>query len=216
MDKPKSKLGKSEKPSLEKQQKVEHPKAAPEPEWEEVDEAENSLVGRPSKYMPYFDRQAHLLCLLGATDNNLANFFQVSEQTIANWKHWHPTFFESIKNGKIMADAGMAERLYQRGIGYSHPDTHVSVINNEVVLTELTKHYPPDTKAAFIWLKNRQPTLWRDRTEVKAEVTVTPIPWDELREITKNAVAEAERKQQELLATRYAALGIKREEHNSD
>ncbi|OHX37938.1 hypothetical protein BJL95_04465 [Methylomonas sp. LWB] len=167
-------------------------------------------------YMPHFDRQAYQLCLLGATDSHLAEFFMVTEQTINNWKKVHVTFFESIRNGKMLADAGMAERLYQRGMGYACPDTHVAVINNEIVLTELVKHYPPDTKAAFLWLKNRQPTLWRDKVEVKSEVSITPIPWDELREITKASVAEAERKHQELLATRYAAFGLKREEFDSD
>lgn len=184
----------------------------PEPEWGEVDEPNHGN----SKYKQAYNQQAYRLCLLGATDKHLADFFGVSEQTINNWKMAHDDFFESIKVGKMMADANVAESLYHRSIGYSHPHTHVSVIENEVVLTELTKHYPPDTKAAFIWLKNRQPTLWRDKTEIKADINITPIPWDELREITKNAVAEAERKQQELLATRYAALGIKREEHYSD
>ncbi|WP_175463634.1 hypothetical protein [Methylomonas sp. LWB] len=200
----------------QKQQPAKKPEAVQEPEWEEVDEAEARRGGRPSMYMPHFDRQAYQLCLLGATDSHLAEFFMVTEQTINNWKKVHVTFFESIRNGKMLADAGMAERLYQRGMGYACPDTHVAVINNEIVLTELVKHYPPDTKAAFLWLKNRQPTLWRDKVEVKSEVSITPIPWDELREITKASVAEAERKHQELLATRYAAFGLKREEFDSD
>ena len=29
-----------------------------------------------------------------------------------------------------------------------------------------TEHFPPDTAAAFIWLKNRQPDRWRDKKEV--------------------------------------------------
>ena len=28
------------------------------------------------------------------------------------------------------------------------------------------EHFPPDTAAAFIWLKNRQPHRWRDKKEV--------------------------------------------------
>ena len=32
-----------------------------------------------------------------------------------------------------------------------------------------TEHYPPDTAAAFIWLKNRQSGKWRDRQHVVVE-----------------------------------------------
>jgi hypothetical protein len=27
-------------------------------------------------------------------------------------------------------------------------------------------HHPPDTQAASLWLRNRQPTLWRDKHQV--------------------------------------------------
>ena len=35
-----------------------------------------------------------------------------------------------------------------------------------------TEHFPPDTAAAFIWLKNRQPHRWRDKKEVSATADV--------------------------------------------
>jgi hypothetical protein len=35
----------------------------------------------------------------------------------------------------------------------------------EVTLTPLVKHYPPDTHAASLWLRNRQSKRWRDRIE---------------------------------------------------
>jgi hypothetical protein len=34
------------------------------------------------------------------------------------------------------------------------------------VYAPYTEHYPPDTHAASLWLRNRQPTKWRDRQEV--------------------------------------------------
>ena len=33
-------------------------------------------------------------------------------------------------------------------------------------IVHYTEHFPPDTAAAFIWLKNRQPHRWRDKKEV--------------------------------------------------
>jgi hypothetical protein len=35
----------------------------------------------------------------------------------------------------------------------------------EVTLTPFVKHYPPDTHAASLWLRNRQSKRWRDRIE---------------------------------------------------
>ena len=49
-------------------------------------------TGRPSKYQPSFNARAEKLCRLGATDKDLADFFEVSEMTINNWKLKHPAF----------------------------------------------------------------------------------------------------------------------------
>lgn len=146
----------------------------------------NGKVGRPSAYETKFCEQAYKLCLLGATDAELADFFGVSEQTVNAWKVQHPEFLESMRAGKEEADATIAESLYHRAKGYSHPETHVSNYQGDVTLTPLTKHYPPDTAAASLWLRNRQPKRWRDKVDhelagpnggpipVKADVTVDP------------------------------------------
>jgi hypothetical protein len=73
---------------------------------------------------------------------------------------------ESIKKGKEQADAKVAESLFKRANGYTCPDVDIKVIDKEVVITKLKKHYPPDTIAAIFWLKNRQKDNWRDRTDI--------------------------------------------------
>ena len=42
--------------------------------------------GRPTKYKAEYAEQARKLCLLGATDMEMADFFEVSEFTINKWK----------------------------------------------------------------------------------------------------------------------------------
>ncbi|AMK75389.1 hypothetical protein A1342_19185 [Methylomonas methanica] len=142
------------------------------------------------------------MCLLGAVDSEIADFFGVSASTINLWKLRHSEFSESLRAGKMYADACMAKKLYERGMGYSHPDVHVSVINNEVVLTELTKHYPPDTKAAFIWLKNRQPTLWRDKIEVENTHKLNPEMMDRIKTEFVERMAMVRSRQLSVLAER--------------
>lgn len=118
-------------------------------------------TGRPSKYREEFNEQARKLCLLGATDKDLASFFEVSEATLNNWKHEHDGFLESLKAGKQLADAAVADSLYQRACGYSHQAVKIIVVDKGVVHEPYTEHYPPDPTSMIFWLKNRRPDLWR-------------------------------------------------------
>ncbi|MEZ2795613.1 terminase [Escherichia ruysiae] len=122
-------------------------------------------MARPTKYQEAYAEQARKLCLLGYTDDELADFFEVSEATINNWKLEYPEFLESIKKGKAVADAEVSDRLYQRAMGFVAPDIDIRVIENRIVETPLEKYYPPDTTAAIFWLKNRQKDKWRDKVD---------------------------------------------------
>lgn len=134
-------------------------------------------MARPTKYKQEYAEQSRKLCLLGATDAELAEFFEVEESTLNNWKHAHPEFMESIKKGKSQADADVADRLYQRAMGFEHPDVHVSNFQGNVTLTPIRKVYAPDTTAAIFWLKNRKPAEWRDKQDVEhtGSVEITKI-----------------------------------------
>jgi len=123
--------------------------------------------GRPSKYDAKYDDQAYKLCLLGADDSQLADFFEVNEDTINEWKKRHPTFSESLKTGKGIADANVAKSLYHRATGYEHPEVDIKMYEGEIIITDITKRYPPDTTAAIFWLKNRQRSKWRDKQDVE-------------------------------------------------
>lgn len=123
-------------------------------------------VGRPSKYKPEYAEQARKLCLLGYTDTELADFFGVNPDTVHEWKIVHPEFSESICLGKEIADADIAESLYQRAKGYSHPEDDIRVVAGSIEITPTIKHYPPDTAAASLWLRNRQQKRWKDKVEV--------------------------------------------------
>lgn len=128
--------------------------------------------GRPTAYRAIYAQQAQAFCLLGADDKKLAELFEVGEATISRWKVAHPEFREAIKKAKAGADCEVAAALFQRAIGYSHPDVHVSNYQGDVTLTPITKHYPPDPVSAIFWLKNRQPQLWRDKIDIEQETKV--------------------------------------------
>jgi hypothetical protein len=135
---------------------------------DEQGQVEPAGRGRPSKYRPEFSEQARKLCELGATDPQLADFFQVSLSTVSLWKTVHRDFSEALKAGKEIADEMVERSLYQRAIGYTHDEDDIRAVSvggnagSEIVITQTRKHYPPDAVAAIFWLKNRRPDRWRD------------------------------------------------------
>lgn len=121
-------------------------------------------MGRPSSYKPEYAVQAGKLCKLGATDKEIADFFGVDERTVNRWKSEHLEFCQSLKEGKTLADAEVADRLYQRAMGYTHHAVKIAASpSGEHVSVPYVEHYAPDTTAAIFWLKNRRPDLWRDK-----------------------------------------------------
>lgn len=104
---------------------------------------------------------AETACKLGATDKDLAEMFGVCEATINNWKHDHPGFLESLKS-KSDFDDQVEQALFRRATGCKVRDDKVFNQGGEIIVHEGFKEYPPDTAAAYIWLKNRRPEKWRD------------------------------------------------------
>ncbi|AMD43229.1 terminase [Acinetobacter phage BUCT629] len=131
-------------------------------------------VGRPTKYKEEYNEQAYKLCLLGHTDEELAQFFEIATSTLYEWKLNHPEFAESIKKGKEIADGNVVASLYHRAIGYQAPDIDIKMYEGKIIETPYIKHYPPDATSAIFWLKNRQPKKWRDKqvTEHEGQITI--------------------------------------------
>ena len=127
----------------------------------------SKAVGRPTKYQPEMCEQVVKLCRLGATDKDIAKFFEISEAALNVWKQQHPEFMEALKEGRELADAMVGQRLYERAIGYSHPEDKILQHGGKPIIVPTMKHYPPDSTACIFWLKNRRKDLWRDRHELE-------------------------------------------------
>jgi hypothetical protein len=121
--------------------------------------------GRPSKYKPEYVEQARKLCKLGATDIEIADFFEVEVRTIYRWKGEHEEFCQALKIAKTEADERVERSLFARANGYEHDEVDIRVVGGEIVQTPIRKYYPPDTTAAIFWLKNRRPDDWRDKID---------------------------------------------------
>lgn len=133
--------------------------------------------GRNSLYRKEYADQARKLCLLGATDKELADFFEITETTIQNWKKAHPAFIASIVDGRVVADANVADSLYKRATGeYVQLEKLMKVKDAEGKETFEAVRYkgfiPGDPNAAYRWLLNRRRQDWTDSSKVDLTGTV--------------------------------------------
>lgn len=116
-------------------------------------------------YRDEFAQQARAMCQLGATDRDLADFFEVATRTIQRWQGTYPEFSAALNRGKEAADDRVERSLYSRATGYTFDSE--KIFNNEGVITRVntTEHVPPDVTACIFWLKNRRSSEWRDKTD---------------------------------------------------
>lgn len=127
------------------------------------------MTGRPTLYRKEYVEQARKLCEFGATEMELADFFEVSVMTIRNWAANHRPFFDALKLGKEQADERVKRSLYHKAIGYSFDAEKIFQYEGEPVKVPYREHIPPDTTACIFWLKNRRPDLWRDKIDVNGK-----------------------------------------------
>lgn len=120
---------------------------------------------RPSLYKPEYQEITYKLCLLRSTEAEMANVFGVDEKTFNRWKKQHPELRQSIARGREYADANVAERLYNRAVGYEIDAVKIFNSPDGPVYAPYREHIPADVNAASLWLRNRHRDKWRDRIE---------------------------------------------------
>jgi hypothetical protein len=121
-----------------------------------------SNLGRPTAYKPEYCELAHNYCLLGATAEELAGFFDVTRGTINNWIATIPEFATALREGRDLADARVARKLFTRAMGYDRKVERTVWHRGEERTVSNTLHYPPDTHACIFWLRNRRRRTWRE------------------------------------------------------
>ena len=148
------------------------------------------LMGRPPIYNNEIHPDlAHKFCLLGCTDQRLADSLNVSVQTIDNWKVVHQEFLEAIREGREIADANVAKSTYNRACGYNLEekeyrrvrikgddgkplrDENGNYVYEMVLVKTVNKHIPADPALNKFWLWNRtkfkpKEEQWSDKQDI--------------------------------------------------
>lgn len=127
----------------------------------------NRKPGRPTAFKDGFVEQARKLCQMGATDIELADFFEVDVRTIYRWRNTNEEFCQAVCAGKDSADERVQRAFYQRAVGYTFESEKIFQHQGEIIRAPSREHVPPDPGAAFNWLKNRRGDDWREKSEQK-------------------------------------------------
>lgn len=132
-------------------------------------------MARKSKYdthvKPYLD-EIQGWAMSGLTDEQIADNLGIAASTIYEYKKKYPEFSEALKKGKDIADAQVVNALFKTATGFTYYED-IATATGDVVQAQ--RYAKPNTTAQIFWLKNRQPDKWRDKTEVKADITIPTI-----------------------------------------
>src|SRR3990167_11283266 len=96
-------------------------------------------TGRPSKKDTLDFTMLKTLASFGLTDVQLASIFRVTEQTINQWKKDDKVYL-ALKEGKDIADAMVERSLFERAMGYSHPEEKIFCHEGEIIRAETIHH----------------------------------------------------------------------------
>jgi uncharacterized protein (DUF433 family) len=99
----------------------------------------------------------------GLTDEQIAHNMGITKSTLYAWKAKYPEFSDALKKGKEVVDIEVENALLKRAIGFEYTETRIEETEREKKIITTKKFMPPETAAAFIWLKNRKPKQWRDK-----------------------------------------------------
>lgn len=155
------------------------------------EEEKKEGAGRPSKYKEEHLEIVTMLCLLGATDKEIAEALGICEKTLNNWKEWYPKFLQSIKEGKALADAKAAKSLYKRATGFKVKEVRTikDSQGNTKEIIETEKEVIPETAACWIWLKNRRPQDWKEKRE--EDSSAPTVDYEERKQVLEEMIAKA-------------------------
>lgn len=133
--------------------------------------------GRPTKFKDEYIQLAVNYCRLGALDKDLAEYFDVSVQTIELWNRNNPEFKAATRKGKDEFNVKRAEgALIHAALGYSIEETKVFYDKDMgIVEHKVTKNFPPNTTALTFFLKNRDAARWKDTQTIDMDVDVDKL-----------------------------------------
>ena len=109
--------------------------------------------------------------LLGLFDLEIAEAFGIAKRTLTYWKNKFPKFREAIYRGKVVADAGVADLLFELAQKRMVPRKKVVSTGEGVEVVSYDELVEGDVRAATHILAARHPDKWAlNWTRVSVEI----------------------------------------------
>lgn len=148
-------------------------------------------MGRKTKFSNEKLEEAKKLAKEGYTDEDIALKLNIGIRTLYDWKKKYPQFMQALKENKDYFDDKVEQALLKRALGYEYEETEMIASKDGKTsrVKKTKKVIPPDTTAIIFWLKNRQPSKWRNRIElqhegqIKTEINMQELSIEELRKL---------------------------------
>lgn len=138
-----------------------------------VDESAPKRNGRPTDFDPYIVAEAAGMLQMGATDGEVCDAMGISRQTFYKWVRDVPGFADIINSSKA-AIKRVEASLFNRAVGKAEKLTTITDADGKV--SKRVEKLPPDPRAQHLYLLNRSPDRWRNRTEHELIVPVDDTP----------------------------------------
>jgi hypothetical protein len=75
----------------------------------------------------------------------------------------------ALNAGKEEFDSRIERSLAMKAAGYSYHSEKIFISDGEPIRVPVVEHVPPEVGAIKLWLGNRRPDKWRDKSEVKLD-----------------------------------------------
>jgi hypothetical protein len=135
--------------------------------------------GRPTKYTPFFARQAAKLARRGLTRFEIAELLEIDRVTLWRWEVAYPDFCNALRAQANVANDRVKRSLYERAVGYSFESEKIFCNKDGIQRTDCVEHVPPDVKAIELWLCNRDKENWRRVPDLEGMTVPVTLVFDD-------------------------------------
>jgi hypothetical protein len=126
----------------------------------------NAGQGRPTKYKDEYVEIVRNLCAIGASDQQIRDYFKVSRNTILNWRRDHPEFLTANVRSRDEELRAMRPTFFECIMGYKRKVIKDFVLSHGggsgtyIESVRRIKHFEPDVRAAIAFFQVYDPD-WR-------------------------------------------------------
>lgn len=76
---------------------------------------------------------------------------------------------EALKKGKEVVDMEVENALLKSALGFEYQEEAITTKGDVVTVKKFER---PNITAQIFWLKNRKPSVWRDKQEIEQNCTL--------------------------------------------